>query len=89
MVLFGQEGGGVQGGPVTNSASGTRVQTQMGVEKTKAEKIINIPRDKELLGDIIVWMGHKAWKRLLRAPDVREEEAGLRKETQAQVGADL
>lgn len=69
---------GFQGGPVPNLASDTSVQTQTGVEKIRAEKIINVPRDEESLGDIIVRLGHKAWKRLLGAPGVREGGAVLR-----------
>lgn len=75
---LGKEVVGFQGGSVVDSASSTRVQTQMGVEQIKAEKIINVARDEESLGDIIVQLGHKAWKRLLGAPGVGEEGAGLK-----------
>lgn len=53
LVLFGQGGDGVPEGPVANSASGSRVHTQMGVGKIKAEKIINVPRDAESLGMLL------------------------------------
>lgn len=88
LVLLGQGGDGVPAGPVANSASGTRVHTQMGVGKIKAEKIINIPRDAESLGDVTVRLGHKAWKRLLGAPGIWEEGSGLR-ERRPKIGADF
>lgn len=48
----------------------------MGVAKIKAEEIINVPRDAESLGDIIVRLGYKAWKRLLRTPVFGRKDLG-------------